>query len=156
MLHLAQVQKKGFLGKTELRLLAFERNEHTWVVLIEEEFVTASDVNFPENMLVLVEVNSNRQVQNVRDAGKWVLDLLQRHMAPGVNSASLEEEFKVVEGWRQSLTLQSQEFSRRQLEIEARREQLQLLEDTLSRREKELEASWNKLRTEQERLNRSR
>ncbi len=156
MLHLAQVQKKGFLGKTELRLLACERTENAWAVLSDEELVTTGDLGYGEGLLVLLDLGPNQQVQDVRDASPWILEVLQRYLSPGVNASSLEEEFKIVEGWRQSLTLQSQEFSRRQMELEARREQLQALEDSLSRREHDLEANLLKLHAEQEHANRNR
>ncbi len=155
MLHLAQVQKKGFLGKTELRLLAFERSENTWVVLSGEDVVTTGDINLNEGSLVLLDLTPHKQVQSIRDATKWVLETLQRYVGPGAMT-NLEEEYRKVEDWRQSLTMQSQEYSRRQMELEARREQLQALEDNLSRREKELEANWHRLRSEMDRLNKAR
>ena len=69
MLHLAQVQKKGFLGKAELRLLARQKSETTWALAAEEDVILSTEANaFAEGTLVLVEVAEDRQVNNIQDA----------------------------------------------------------------------------------------
>ncbi|AFY65873.1 hypothetical protein [Geitlerinema sp. PCC 7407] len=140
MLYLAQVQKKGFLGKTELRLLAQQESEHTWTVLSADELVLTSEtVVVNEGVLVLVDLSSDRQVLRVDDAKDWVLEVLQTFLTNGVTPSFLKEESDRAEQWRQELTLQSQEIGRKALEVEARREQIQILEDTLKRQKKYLE-----------------
>ncbi|HEY9750080.1 MAG TPA: hypothetical protein V6C63_15450 [Allocoleopsis sp.] len=141
MLHLAQVQKKGFLGKAELRLLARQKSETTWALAAEEDAVLSAEANaFGEGALVLVELAEDRQVTSLQDATGWVLDLVQKYLIAGLTPALLQQEVERAEQWRQSLTLQSQELGRRTLEVEARREQIQELEENLKREKKELEA----------------
>lgn len=141
MLYLAQVQKKGFLGKAELRLLASQKSETTWTVLSEADTLLSSKADpFAEGMLVLVELDENRQVLSIKEATEWVLDFIQKYLAMGITPAFLQQEAERAEQWRQSLTLQSQELGRRSLEVEARREQIQVLEENLKREKQELEA----------------
>ena len=141
MLHLAQVQKKGFLGKAELRLLARQKSETTWALAAESDVVLSVEANnFGEGTLVLVELTEDRQVTDLRDATGWVLELVQKYLIAGLTPALLQQEAERAEQWRQSLTLQSQELGRRTLEVEARREQIQELEENLKREKKELEA----------------
>jgi len=148
MLYLAQVQKKSFLGKLELRLLAQQRAENAWVLLKEEEAITTTDTNvFHENVLVLVELSSTRQMVSIRDAKDWVLDILQKFLITGITPAFLQQETERAEQWRQSLTVQSQELDRRALELEARREQIQQLEEALKREKKLMEAMAAQVKT---------
>lgn len=140
MLYLAQVQKKGFLGKAGLALLARQRSENAWTVVTEEELIPAIEAsNFSEGLLVLVELSSSQQVLSIKDAKDWVLDILQKFLVTGITPSFLQQETERAEQWRQSLTLQSQELDRRALELEARREQIQLLEENLKREKKKLD-----------------
>jgi hypothetical protein len=140
MLYLAQVQKKGFLGKSGLLLLARQRSEYAWAVVTEESIVPANEANpFSEGALVLVELSSSNQVVSVWDAKEWVLDVIQKFLVAGITPIFLQQETERAEQWRQSLTLQSQELDRRALELEARREQVQALEESLKREKKLLE-----------------
>lgn len=140
MLYLAQVQKKGFLGKTELRLLAQQESEHAWTVLGADEIVLTSETTVVnEGVLVLVDLSSDRQVLRLEDAKDWVLEVLQTFLVNGITPNFLKEESDRAEQWRQELTLQSQEIGRKALEVEARREQIQILEDSLKREKKHLE-----------------
>lgn len=139
MLYLAQVQKKGILGKAGLRLLARQRSEHTWTVLNDDELVlVAEPAQFNEGALVLIELTSNRQVLSVNDAKEWVLELVQKFLLTGITPAFLQQETERAEQWRQSLTLQSQELDRRALELEARKEQIQVMEEALKREKESL------------------
>ena len=141
MLHLAQVQKKGFLGKAELRLLARQKSETTWALAAEADVILSVEANtFGEGTLVLAEVTDDLQVTHLQDATEWVLELVQKYLIAGLTPALLQQEAERAEQWRQSLTLQSQELGRRTLEVEARREQIQELEENLKREKKELEA----------------
>lgn len=137
MLYLAQVQKKGILGKAGLRLLARQKSEHAWTILTEDEVIPAAEaVNLGEGVLVLVELSTHRQVLTIQDAREWVLEIVQKYLVNGITPAFLQQETERAEQWRQSLTLQSQELDRRALELEARREQIQVLEESLKRDKK--------------------
>lgn len=141
MLHLAQVQKKGYLNKAGLRLLASQKSEHIWVQLPEEETIVSAEANaFSDDLLVLVEISSNNQILSIREAKDWVLELVQRYLTYGMTPTLLQQETERAEQWRQSLTLESQELARRAIELEARREQIQELEEELKREKQQLEA----------------
>ncbi len=140
MLYLAQVQKKGFLGKAGLHLLARQKSENAWTLVTDEDPVISSEANnFGEGVLVLVELTSNRQILTVKDAKDWLLDIIQKFLISGITPTFLQQETERAEQWRQSLTLQSQELNRRALELEARREQVQALEESLKREKKMIE-----------------
>jgi hypothetical protein len=139
MLHLAQVQNNQTEGGVELRLLARQQSENSWA-LINSENIPLTNTNFlNEGWLVLVELSDEREVLNIQDAKDWVLDLVQKYLTIGVSPTFLREEAERTEQWRQDLTLQSQDLTRRHLEMEARREQIQTLEEDLKREKQQLE-----------------
>jgi chromosome segregation ATPase len=178
VLYLAEVQKqKGGLlsgaGKTELKLLACQRSDQNWST-VSEEVIAAEDASkLNDGALVLVELNPNRQVQRIQEAGRPLVNILQ-------NFSRQLEKFKLkedeIDQWKQSLTFQAQELNRREMDMEVRSEQLQQLEDELQqleeqkqevdksrgeieglqaeieRNRQELEGAWEHLRGEQRRL----
>jgi antitoxin component of MazEF toxin-antitoxin module len=140
MLHLAQVQKKGLVGKAELWLLARQKSENIWAVIPDEDVLVFTEAeSLHEGELVLVEVSSDRQVLSITVAKDWVLDLVQKYLTNGITPEFLKQEAQRAEQWRQSLTLQSQELDRRALELEARREQIQNLEENLKHEKEQLD-----------------
>ncbi|MCC5662581.1 pilus motility taxis protein HmpF [Nostoc sp. CHAB 5784] len=178
MLYLAEVQKqKGGLlsggGKTELKLLACQRTDQNWSPVSEEVIVAEDASKLNDGALVLVELNPNRQVQRIQEAGRPLVNILQ-------NFSRQLEKFKLkedeIDQWKQSLTFQAQELNRREMDMEVRSEQLQLLEEELQQLEEqkqevetsrqeierlqteiernrlELEGAWEHLRGEQRRL----
>jgi chromosome segregation ATPase len=178
VLYLAEVQKqKGGLlsggSKTELRLLACQRTDQNWNTL-SEEVIAAEEANkLNDGALVLVELNPNRQVQRIQEAGRPLVNILQ-------NFSRQLEKFKLkedeIDQWKQSLTFQAQELNRREMDMEARLEQLQHMEDEsqqleeqkqevetsrgeiervlaeIERKRQELEGAWEQLQGEQRRL----
>nr|WP_235927063.1 pilus motility taxis protein HmpF [Gloeocapsopsis dulcis] len=147
-MYLAEVQKQksGFMGagKVEIKLLAFQRSDQSWNPVPGEEVIPVEEAsNFATGALVLADINANRQVQRLQEAGRPLVNILQ-------NFSRLLERFKrqeeEIEQWKQSLTYQSQEMNRRNMEMEARLEQLQQMEAEF----KQLEASHQKLKTRQE------
>jgi hypothetical protein len=141
MLHLAQVSKKGLLGKPVLRLLARQRLEHQWVLVEGEEWVDAPEASaYGDGLLVVVDLNPNRQVLSLRDASDWVIKLVKQFLCEGITPAFLRQEANRVEQWRQSLTLQSQDLARRTVELETRRDQIQELEEKLKREKRMLQS----------------
>jgi hypothetical protein len=151
MLHLAQVQKKGYLNKAGLRLLACQKSEHIWICLPEEETIISAEANaFSDNLLVLVEISSTNQILSIREAKDWVVELVQRYLTYGMTPTSLQQETERAEQWRQSLTLETQELARRAIELEARREQIQELEEELKREKQQLEALTAQIRAQQQ------
>lgn len=154
MLYLAQIQKKGILGQTALRLLAGKNSDETWAVLGENEFVFCEESRFDtsvtaflnEGVLVLAEITPEREVLSFQEATHWLLELMQRYLTITITPEFLIQEAERAEQWRQRLTLQSQELSRRSIEIESRREQIQVLEETLQREKQLLEMMTLKLK----------
>ncbi|WP_138498965.1 pilus motility taxis protein HmpF [Nostoc sp. PA-18-2419] len=178
MLYLAEVQKqKGGLlsggGKTELKLLACQRTDQNWSTVSEEVIAGEDASKLNDGALVLAELNPNRQVQRIQEAGRPLVNILQ-------NFSRQLEKFKLkedeIDQWKESLTFQAQELNRREMEMEARLEQLQNMEDELQqleqekqevdtsrgeierlhteieRNRQELEGAWEHLRGEQRRL----
>jgi chromosome segregation ATPase len=128
VLYLAEVNKKtGFMGnKTELKLLARQQSEQNWAMLPGEETVPAEIANeYNSGVLVLVELDSNQQVKKIQDATRHLVGILKNFSRMRDKFRTQEEE---IEGWKQSLIYQSQELTRREVDIEARAEELQQLE----------------------------
>ena len=84
MLYLAEVQKRptGFGlggGKTDLKLLACQRGEHNWLAVPGEEVIPADEAKeFSSGALVLVDLNNNKQVLQIQDAGRQLVKILQK------------------------------------------------------------------------------
>ncbi|NJP11128.1 MAG: hypothetical protein HC866_18000 [Leptolyngbyaceae cyanobacterium RU_5_1] len=141
MLHLARVEKKGLAGETGLRLLARQRSEYVWTVLLEPDFLAFEGVSdYGEGLFVLAELSETQEILEIKDAKDWVLSILQTFLVSGITPGFLQQESERAEHWRQSLTLQSQDLDRRALELEARREQLEQLEESLKREKKQMES----------------
>jgi septal ring factor EnvC (AmiA/AmiB activator) len=141
MLHLAQVQKNGSPDTGKLQLLARQRSEYVWTLLVEPELLPFEDVgHYPDGALVLVTLSETGQPLAVQDARDWILQIIQTFLVNGITPEFIREEADRAEQWRQSLTLQSQDLDRRALELEARREQIEQLEETLKREKKQMES----------------
>jgi hypothetical protein len=175
VLYLAEVQKpkSGFnisgRSKPELKLLACQRTEQNWSAIPGEELVMAPDdsSNYNPGVLVLVEMNANRQIQSpLKDAGKQLVGILQ-NLSRQIEK--YKKEADEIESWRQSLSLQSQQLQLRQEEIYGREEDLessrseldrltqeaQALESTLGQHEQsrqDLATQWERLREQQQQV----
>lgn len=156
MLHLAQVQTNESIGGLELRLLARRYSENSWGVINPESISPPNPVSQNEGVLVLVELSENKEVLRIEDATDWIVDIVQNYLTIGVTPPFLEEEAKRTEQWRQDLTLQSQDLTRRHLEMEARREQIQDLEQELKVKEQHLEMVEAQLKSKEEDLQKER
>ncbi|MDX2097432.1 MAG: hypothetical protein SFW36_06610 [Leptolyngbyaceae cyanobacterium bins.59] len=147
MLHLAQVFQKGEEGNATLRLLAVQKPDLIWALVPGEEWIaTTEPLELGQGCLVLVELNSDRQILTVTDATDWILDVVQKYLIYPYTPAFLQQEAERAEQWRQSLTLESQELGRRTLELEARREQIEALESNLKQERQQLEMLATQLR----------
>jgi chromosome segregation ATPase len=175
VLYLAEVQKpkSGFnisgRSKAELKLLACQRSEQNWSAIPGEELVAAPEEanNYSPGVLVLVDMNANRQIQSqLREAGKHLVGILQ-NLSRQIEK--YKKEADEIESWRQSLSLQSQQLQLRQEEIYGREEDLestraeldrltqeaQAIETTLEQHEQsrqELAARWEKLQQKEQQL----
>ncbi len=137
MLYLAEIQKQkgGFIGsgKAELRLLACQRTEQNWSAIQGEELVLAPDEasNYGTGVLMLVDMNANRQIQgSLREASRHLVGILQ-NLSRQIEK--YKKEADEIESWRQSLGLQSQQLQLRQEEIFSREEELEFTRAELER-----------------------
>ncbi|MBS9383155.1 MAG: pilus motility taxis protein HmpF [Dolichospermum sp. BR01] len=129
MMYLAEVQKQksGLLGsgKSELKLIACQRNDQNWSPIPDEIIIADEASKLNDGALVLVELSPNRQVQRIQDAGRPLVNILQ-NFSRQVEKFKLQEE--EIDQWKQSLIIQAQELNRRATEMEFRWEQVQRLE----------------------------
>ena len=175
MLYLAEVQKQkgsllGGAGKSELKLIACQRNDQNWSPVPDEMIAADEASKLNDGALVLVELSPNRQVQRIQDAGRPLVNILQ-NFSRQVEKFKLKEE--EIDQWKQSLNLQIQELNRREMEMESRWDEVQKLEhdskriDTqqnlintsraeverlraeVERNRQNLEGAWEHLRVEQ-------
>jgi chromosome segregation ATPase len=139
VLYLAEVHKKtGFMGvKTELKLLARQQSEQNWSTLPGEEMIPVEIANdYNAGVMVLVELDNNQQVKKVQDANRHLVGILKNFSRMREKFRTQEEE---IEGWKQSLIYQSQELTRREVDIEVRSEELQQLESESQKIESQLQ-----------------
>ncbi|MDE5084534.1 MAG: pilus motility taxis protein HmpF [Trichodesmium sp. St18_bin1] len=140
MLYLAEVQKRptGFGlggGKTDLKLLACQRSENNWLAVPGEEVIPADEAKeFSPGALVLVDLDNNKQVLQIQDAGRQLVKILQ-------NFSRFQEKSKIqweeIEQWKASLTFQAQELNRREVELQAKEEQVENLQTDINKLEHE-------------------
>jgi chromosome segregation ATPase len=126
--YLAEVRKtQAFVGaKVEIRLLARNTSENNWQAINKEEVISVQDNNqakdLKDGQLVLADIGGNKQLQNIQDATKRIVLILQ-------NFSRLQDKFRQgeedIEQWKQSLNYQSQELHRREIELEQREQELE-------------------------------
>ena len=140
MLYLAQVEMNPDSGEIQLQVLARQESEYVWLLDNSQTLLLTKESSLCAGVLVLVELDRNRQIVSIQDAKEWVLSILQQHLTKNaINPQFIEKEQSKVEKWRQEITAQNLELNRRALEIETRREQLQELEQELKRDREELD-----------------
>ncbi|MGI8934042.1 MAG: pilus motility taxis protein HmpF [Phormidesmis sp.] len=141
MLYLAEIQKKSAFigsGKAEFRLLACQRSEQEWSGVPGDEVIAApDDATYGAGALVMIELNSSRQIQRHQEAGRALVSILQNFSNLSKKSKAQSEE---IEQWKESLTYQSQALSRREIEIESRQEQIEQAEADLEKIEAQRQA----------------
>ncbi|MCJ2542193.1 hypothetical protein [Thermostichus vulcanus] len=131
MLYLARVYKKGLFGQAELQLLAYQTPDRIWSAVRKPETVTSSEASaYNVGVLLLVEVSEERRVQRVEEAAMKLVEMLH-----SLSQAGSLMDLSEIESWRQSLTRQSQELSRREAEVAARQDQLEQWEINLRQRQ---------------------
>lgn len=179
MLYLAEVQKqnKGFMGGTEtkLKLLAVVRNDQSWSIVSGNESITTEEVSeFGDGALIALNLGVNRQIQGKAElATQKIIGVLQGFSRLLEKTKTQEQE---INQWKESLTIQSEELSRREIEMETRLEQLEKMEAEFKQfdaqrqeiaeskaeaerikaefeaKSLELEGAWNQLRGEKQQL----
>jgi DNA repair exonuclease SbcCD ATPase subunit len=178
VLYLAEIQKqsKGFMGgvETRLKLIACQRNDQSWSIVGNESIATEEANDFGDGALIVVNLSVNRQIQGkLESASGRVVGVLQGFSRLLEKTKSQEQE---IEQWKESLTIQSEELSRRQIEMETRLEQVEQMEEEFKQFEQqreeiaaakaatdnikaefearsiELQGAWDQLRGQEQRL----
>ena len=131
MLYLAEIQKqsKGFMGGVEakLKLIACQRNDQSWSVVNNELIVANEASDFGDRALVVANLGVNRQVQGkIEPASSTIVGILKNFSRLLEKSQDQEQE---IDQWKESLAIQSEELSRRQIEMETRLEQVEQMEE---------------------------
>jgi chromosome segregation ATPase len=129
VLYLAEVKKqtKSFIGgsKTELRLIACQRgDDQSWSVLPQEKLITAEEASqFGDGTLLMINLSDDRQVIGKIDlAADKITSILRTSSRLSTKIKEQEEE---IQRWKESLTIQSEELSRREMELATRFEQFE-------------------------------
>jgi hypothetical protein len=88
---------------------------------------------FIEGVLVLVEVDENKQILQIDNAKNWMLDIITEFLnEPRLTPEFIQQEEARIEQCRQEITSKNLDLTRRQLELETQREQIQAVESSLS------------------------
>jgi hypothetical protein len=135
MLYLAQVTKNPYLNELELQLLVMETNEHLWQKTSGTLYMENRETlqKFNEGVLVLLEVDENKQILQIDNAKNWILDIIENFLSePRLTPEFIQEEETRIEQGRQEITSKNLDLTRRQLELETQREQIQAVESSLS------------------------
>ncbi len=152
MLYLVEIRKqtRGFISgwKTELRLLVRQNNDQTWSNIANEDILITDALDrFDGNVLLLVNLNNNRQIQGSAElASKGIVQQLQKLSRLLEKSRQQQEE---IDRWKSSLEIQSQELSEREIALDSQYEQLEHLAEkyqTIVDERNEIERQWEQLR----------
>jgi len=135
MLYLAQVTKNPYLNELELQLLVMETNEHLWKKTSGTLYIENRETlqKFNEGVLVLLEVDENKQILQIDNAKNWMLDIITEFLnEPRLTPEFIQQEEARIEQGRQEITSKNLDLTRRHLELETQREQIQAVESNLS------------------------
>ncbi|OIP75948.1 MAG: hypothetical protein AUK48_06490 [Oscillatoriales cyanobacterium CG2_30_44_21] len=156
MQYLAELQKTqaafGLGGNSSVRLLARNAGENVWQPIANEQVLSIQDAgqakDLKDGQMVIAEITGSNQVQNIQDASKKIVNILQAYSRSQDKYKSAEEE---VEQWKQSLNFQSQELHRREQELEQKELELDHI-DSRKQEIEELESKFAQERQEIEQL----
>ena len=136
MLYLAQVTNNPYLNELELQLLVMETNVHLWQNTSGTLYIENRETlqKFNEGVLVLVEIDENKQILQINSATNWILGIIKEFLSePTLTTEFIQQEEARIEKARQEITSKKLDLTRRQLEIETQREQIQAVESSLSK-----------------------
>jgi hypothetical protein len=140
MLYLAQVKNSFNKDSLDLQLIAYQQANLSWSIC-HPEIITLHNSNFlNEGVLVLVNVEENKDVVDIKEAKDWILTLINIYLnSESLSLENLQREKSKLEEWKQELTSEQQKITQDRLELETRLEQLQELEDNLKKMIKQQE-----------------
>jgi hypothetical protein len=133
MLHLAQITVDPQKNCHQLMVLASCQNHQCWQ---RSHFTLplGNPDHWTEGSLVLVQTDTDQQVEQIRDGLDWLLEILE--IVPNANgfssdqdlSSLVKQEKRRVEAWRQEMAAKNLDLTKRQIELETQRQQLKELE----------------------------
>ena len=154
MLNLAQVKKNLTSGKSELQILAYQIDRDVWQVDNSLIIPLTEQNSLAEGVLVLLEREQDNSINKIEPAKDWILNLLGKYLSENtINPQFIAAEQSKIEQWRQEITAENLELSRRSLEVETRREQLQELEQSLKLEQERLQLLAERLEKEKSQIN---
>ncbi|MEY4519049.1 MAG: hypothetical protein RLZZ499_1648, partial [Cyanobacteriota bacterium] len=113
--------------ETRLKLIACQRNDQSWGVVGNESITVEEANDFGDGALIVVNLGANRQVQGkIELASAKIIAILKNFSRLVEKNQEQEQE---INQWKESLAIQSEELSRRQIEMEARLEQVEQMEE---------------------------
>ena len=139
MLYLAEIQKqtKKFMGgvETNLKLIACRHNDFSWSAIDNESIDTDISHDFGNGTLVAINLDKNRKLEGkIELASPKIVNILKNFSRLLEKTKDQEQE---IEQWRESLAIQGEELSRRQLEMETRLEQVEQMESEFQQFERQ-------------------
>jgi hypothetical protein len=145
MLYLAQVKTNSDSGAIELQLIARQQSEYIWEICTSQS-LPLSDRSWGEGVLVLVELDKNRQAIAIENAKDWVVNLIIEYLSKNsISPEFVRQEQQRIEQWRQEIVAQSLDLTRRYLEVETQREQIEELEASLKLEREQIELRWQQI-----------
>jgi hypothetical protein len=146
MLYLAQVTRDPISGEIKLLILANQQSEHIWATSNSEVLSIGAQNCLPEGLLILVEVDEDRQIIEIKEAKDWIVSLIGQYLSESsITPEFVQQEQARIEQWRQEIASQSLDLTRRYLEVETQREQIQELEANLKLEKEKLELRWREI-----------
>lgn len=139
VLYLAEIQKqtKKFMGgvETNLKLIACRHNDFSWSAIDNESIDTDISHDFGNGTLVAINLDKNRKLEGkIELASPKIVNILKNFSRLLEKTKDQEQE---IEQWRESLAIQGEELSRRQLEMETRLEQVEQMESEFQQFERQ-------------------
>lgn len=113
--------------ETKLKLIACQRNDQSWSMINNESVTTEEANDFGDGAMVVVNLGVNRQIQGkIESASQKIISVLKNFSRLLEKTQDQEQE---IDQWKESLAIQSEELSRRQIEMETRLEQVEQMEE---------------------------
>ena len=155
MRYLAEIQKIGKLSRqTQLKLLAYQ-DEQNWSPVSGEELILTDAANkYKSGALVLVDLTTNKQVQQIEPAARPLIGILQSYANLPKKLQRLEEDIQL---WQQSYSEQKKMLTRRSLALQNREQKFKQQKESFNQKldwqREQLNTVWDDLERLRQQLN---
>ena len=112
--------------ETNLKLIACRRNDG-WSVVDNQSIDTDSSHDFGNGTLVAINLDNNRKLEGKIELASPKILAILKSFSRLLNK--IKDQEQEIEQWRESLAIQGEELSQRQLEMETRLEQVEQMEE---------------------------